>query len=80
MTWDGRSVPKKCKAQATTRNGGTARSHYITVDHWTEGFYSQFTHGEIGNDLNLEAGKAYTVHMDMHWKDPEVAKDFSLVA
>ena len=31
-------------------------------------------------DLNLEAGKAYTVHMDMHWQDPEVAKDFSLIA
>ena len=46
----------------------------------TEGFYSEFTHGEIGMDLNLEAGKAYTVHMDMHWQDPEVAKDFSLIA
>ena len=54
--------------------------HYITVDHEEEGFYSEFTHGEIGNDINLVAGKTYTIHMDMHWQDPEVAKDFSVVA
>ena len=80
MTWDERAYPKKCVAQAKKRNANKARSHYITVDHMTEGFYSEFTHGEIGMDLNLVAGTEYVVHMDMHWQDPEVGKDFSVVA
>ena len=39
-----------------------------------------FTHGEVYGDLELTAGKALTVHMEMHWDDPEVAKDFSIIA
>ena len=28
----------------------------------------------------MQAGKEYYLHADLHWDDPEVAKDFSVVA
>ena len=28
----------------------------------------------------MEAGREYYLHADLHWDDPEVAKDFSVVA
>ena len=81
MTWDERSYPKKCKAQAKKRNGGIDRDHWMTADDDdTNYIHSMFTHGEVFGDVNMTAGKAVTVHMYMHWDDPEVAKDFSIIA
>jgi hypothetical protein len=31
-------------------------------------------------ETTLTKDVAYELHMDMHWKDPETAKDFSIIA
>ena len=81
MTWDERAYPTKCKAQAKKRNGGKVRTHTMTAeDDAAYHIYTSFTHGEVFGDVNMTAGKPVTVHMEMQWDDPEVAKDFSIIA
>ena len=48
-----------------------------TGDGWVEGF----TVGESEQyEGTLTKDQTYELHMDMHWSDPETAKDFSIIA
>ena len=75
-------MPKKCIAQAKKRNGGKELKHDMTMwnnDIWM--FGNDFKYGESGNQLvTLTAGVTYKLDLDMHFEDPEVPKDFSVVA
>ena len=44
------------------------------------GWYSELTHGETQTEVKLTKDVAYELNLDMHWVDPEVAKDFSVIA
>ena len=76
-------MPKKCIAQAKKRNGGKELNHDMTMwnnDIWM--FSKDFKYGEgnLKEEVTLTAGVTYKLDLDMHFEDPEVPKDFSVVA
>ena len=45
------------------------------------GWDTAFTTGESDQfEATLTKDQTYELHMDMHWSDPETAKDFSIIA
>ena len=51
------------------------------MDVGEDGWNTGFTEGETWPyEATLTKDVAYELHLDMHWVDPETAKDFSIVA
>ena len=77
-------MPKKCLKQREARNKANPVWHYVEMDIDETGWYEMWDYGESwrhGNNVfTLKKDQEYTVTFDMNWQDPEMAKDFSIIA
>ena len=84
-TWESRGIPTSCKGQYDkTTAGGTKHYHiaYIGGGHFGHAAWNAISSkgGEIDfGQVDLKAGKTYTIGVEMDWGDEEEARDFSVV-
>ena len=86
-TWDGRGMSQTCKGQFDPNSpvGLNGRYH---IGYYSGGHFGSAKKGLIAfkmgdldfGQVELKAGKTYTVNVELDWTDEEVARDFSVVA